>query len=76
MSFEQLQANYPYEGSKYKKYFASKPPKGTIEIMSSLSGDKYRKSRDVGIFDLSQISSEQLEIFTPIQQFFITRYQK
>jgi hypothetical protein len=37
MDFEQAKEKYPYDGSKYKKYFAEKPPKGTIEILSSLT---------------------------------------
>lgn len=76
MDFEQAKEKYPYDGSKYKKYFAEKPPKGTIEILSSLTWDRYSKVRDSGILEIENIPAESLEIFTDKQQSFIVRYQK
>lgn len=76
MNFEQAKEKYPYDGSKYKRYFAEKPPKGTIEILSSLTWDRYSKVRDAGIYEIENIPPESLEIFTDKQQSFIVRYQK
>lgn len=76
MNLEQMKQRYPYDGFKYKKYFAEKPPKGTIEILSSLTWDRYSKARDADIFNLESIAPEYLEIFTDKQQSFIIRYQK
>ena len=76
LDLETLQSRYPYEGSKYKKYYAQKPPKWTIEILSGLSGERYAKVRSEGLYDLREIPSDKLSIFTPNQGTFITQYQK
>lgn len=76
MDLESLEKSYPYEGSKYKKYYAQKPPKWTIEVLSWLTGERYVTARNEGLFELNSISPDKLNIFTPLQQKFITQYQK
>lgn len=76
MDLKSLQSLYPYEGSKYKKYYAQKSPKWTTEILWWLSGERYITARNEGLFELNTIPSDKLSVFTPLQQAFIIQYQK
>ena len=76
VSLDEMKKQYPFEGVKYSKYFATKIPTGSICMMKNMSRKRYMALQDRNIQMIGDIQHKDLSLFTELQQSFILSYQK